>query len=71
MKIENMKEFAVLAETHNYLEAAEQLYISQATLSRHIKAMEEELGAALLIVPQDRSSLRLLVLCFFLMRRGN
>lgn len=54
MKFENMKEFAVLAETHNYLEAAEQLYISQATLSRHIKAMEEELGAALF----DRSTRR-------------
>jgi LysR family transcriptional activator of glutamate synthase operon len=47
MMIENFKEFLVLAEAGNYLEAAESLFISQATLSRHIRTMEEELGTSL------------------------
>ena len=37
MEIEYIKEFVVLAETENYLEAAESLFISQSTLSKHIK----------------------------------
>lgn len=41
------KEFAVLAETNNFWEASERLYINQSTLSKHIKAMEKELGAPL------------------------
>lgn len=47
MDFQNMREFVVLMETKNYLEAAEQLYISQATLSRHIIAMEREVGGKL------------------------
>lgn len=47
MKFENMKEFTVLAKTRNFLEAAEELYISQSTLSKHIKEMEQELGVIL------------------------
>lgn len=47
MKFESMKEFVVLAETLNYLEASERLYISQSSLSKHIKEMEQELGVAL------------------------
>lgn len=47
MKFELMKEFSVLAETRNYLEAAERLYTSQSTLSKHIKEMEQELGVTL------------------------
>ncbi len=41
------KEFAVLAETSNFWEASERLYINQSTLSKHIKAMEKELGVPL------------------------
>lgn len=52
MQFENMREFVVLTETRNYLEASERLYISQATLSRHIMAMEKELGERLF----DRST---------------
>ena len=33
----------MLAETCNYMEAADQLFISQSALSRHIKALEDEL----------------------------
>lgn len=48
MELNYLKEFTVLAQVGNYLEAADQLYISQSSLSRHIKAMEDELGATLL-----------------------
>lgn len=44
MTIEQMREFVVLAEERNYLVAADMLYSTQATLSRHIMAMEKELG---------------------------
>lgn len=47
MKFESMREFVVLAETRNYYEAAEQLFISEATLSRHIKDLECEIGTQL------------------------
>ena len=47
MEIEYIKEFVVLAETENYLEAAESLFISQSTLSKHIKIIEKELDVQL------------------------
>lgn len=47
MKFENMQEFLALVETRSYWAASEKLFISQAALSRHIKEMEYELGAAL------------------------
>ncbi len=43
--IRHIKEFAVLAEVQNYLAASELLFISQSSLSKHIKALEAELGA--------------------------
>lgn len=48
MKIEYMKEFIKLADSLNITATAEDLFISQSTLSRHIKAMENELGFKLL-----------------------
>ncbi len=48
MTLENMHEFIVLAEEHNYQIAADRLFTTQATLSRHIIALEEELGVQLL-----------------------
>jgi LysR family transcriptional regulator, transcription activator of glutamate synthase operon len=47
MEINYLKEFVVLAQTSNFLEAADILYSSQSTLSKHIKSMEAELGFAL------------------------
>lgn len=47
MQFENMREFLTLAETQNFLAAADKLYMAQSTLSRHIKSMEEALGAPL------------------------
>lgn len=49
MEIGYIREFVVLAETCNFLEAADYLFISQASLSKHIKNMEEELGVPLFI----------------------
>jgi LysR family transcriptional activator of glutamate synthase operon len=47
MEINYLKEFVVLAQTGNFLEAADILYSSQSTLSKHIKSMESELGVSL------------------------
>jgi LysR family transcriptional activator of glutamate synthase operon len=47
MDIDHLKEFVVLAQTGNFLEAADILYSSQSTLSKHIKSLEVELGVPL------------------------
>lgn len=47
MNTENLKEFIVLAETKNFWEASERLYMNQSTLSKHIKSLENDLGVAL------------------------
>ncbi|MCD8337124.1 MAG: LysR family transcriptional regulator [Lachnospiraceae bacterium] len=47
MNIEYFREFIVLADCSNYLEAAERLFIGQSTLSKHIMALEKELGVPL------------------------
>ena len=52
MDIRLMREFLILARTENYLEAAELLFVSQPTLSRHIMTLENELGVGLLFDKQ-------------------
>jgi LysR family transcriptional regulator, transcription activator of glutamate synthase operon len=47
MDINYFKEFVVLAQTGNFMEAADILYSSQSALSKHIKSMESELGVPL------------------------
>jgi LysR family transcriptional regulator, transcription activator of glutamate synthase operon len=47
MEINYMREFVVLAQTGNFMEAADILYSSQSTLSKHIKSLETELGVPL------------------------
>ncbi|MDY2626921.1 MAG: LysR family transcriptional regulator [Lachnospiraceae bacterium] len=47
MEISYIKEFVILAETQNYLEASDALFISQSSLSKHIKALEKDLGVSL------------------------
>lgn len=54
MDTERCKEFVVLAQTRNFLEASNQLFISQSSLSKHIKSLEKELGVVLF----DRSTRR-------------
>lgn len=44
-----MKEFLMLAQLKNYTDAAEEAFISQPTLSRHIKAIEDEVGMELFV----------------------
>lgn len=47
MDINYLKEFVVLAEIGNYMRAADALFISQSSLSKHIKALEKEMGLSL------------------------
>jgi LysR family transcriptional activator of glutamate synthase operon len=47
MEIGYLREFVVLAQTGNFLEAADILYSSQSALSKHIKSMELELSVPL------------------------
>jgi DNA-binding transcriptional LysR family regulator len=47
MEINYLREFVVLAETGNFMEAADILYSSQSSLSKHIKNIEKELGVPL------------------------
>lgn len=51
MDISRFGEFAILAQSRTFLDAAELLFMSQSTLSKHIMAMEHELGCKLI----DRS----------------
>lgn len=47
MTTENLYEFLILSKTLNYSKAAENLYISQSVLSKHIQQMEAELQTSL------------------------
>ena len=49
METSYVKDFVMLAECLNFSEAAERLFISQSSLSKHIRAMERELGTELFI----------------------
>lgn len=42
-----MREFLTLSELKNFNSASERLFLSQPTLSRHIKELEDELGVTL------------------------
>ena len=44
MKIELLREFVALAHYGSFRAASEKLFVSQPTLSNHIKALEQELG---------------------------
>lgn len=48
MELSLLREFIVLSQTLNYTKAAEVLHLTQPTLSKHIVAMEKELGCSLL-----------------------
>lgn len=47
MEINYIKEFVHLAEVGNFMTAADDLFISQSSLSKHIKSIESELGVQL------------------------
>ncbi len=60
MELNYLQDFVVLADTLQFQEAADQLYISQSALSKHIKAIEKEFGQDLL----DRSHRRVQLTAF-------
>lgn len=47
MTREYLREFITLADVGNFTDAADQLFLSQSTLSRHIRELEAELGVRL------------------------
>lgn len=47
MELNYIRHFVALAESGNYLETADALFMAQSSLSRHIKSLERELGAPL------------------------
>ncbi len=49
MDVNRLKEFIVLADCLNYSKAANQLYLTQPVLSRHIHDLEETFGAQLFV----------------------
>lgn len=49
MNIKYMREYIALVENLNFTNTANKLFISQPSLSRHIAAIEEEIGAKLLV----------------------
>lgn len=57
MEIRQLEYFLKLAKTGNYLAAAEALFISQSSLSKHILALENELGFQLF----DRSKRKIAI----------
>lgn len=57
MKLNVMREFLKLAETKNFSRTAEELYIAQSALSRHMAMLEEELRVQL--IKRTRNSFEL------------
>lgn len=49
MKIELLREFLLLSERLNFTRAAQKLHITQPVLSRHMKELEEHVGAPLFL----------------------
>ena len=49
MDLAYIREFVALASSLSFSETAEQMHISQSALSRHIQALEKELGEPLFI----------------------
>ena len=47
MKLSSLRNFLVITSCGSFTRAAEQLLISQPTLSRQIKELEQELGVSL------------------------
>ena len=47
METKYLAEFIALSETENFLQTSYDLYISQSSLSKHMKTLEEELGIQL------------------------
>ncbi|QOV19368.1 LysR family transcriptional regulator [Blautia liquoris] len=57
MKLNIMREFVRLSATRNYSKTADELYIAQSALSRHMSALEDELNVKL--IDRTRNSFEL------------
>lgn len=57
MELNYLKDFVVLAQIRHFQEAADVLFTSQSTLSKHIKSIESELGEELFIRSRKRTEL--------------
>ena len=57
MKFSIMREFVRLAAIRNYSKTAEELYMAQSALSRHMASLEEELNVKL--IDRTRNSFEL------------
>lgn len=57
MELNYLKDFVLLAEVQHFQNAADMLFISQSTLSKHIKSIEAELGQDLFIRSHKRTEL--------------
>ena len=57
MELNYLRDFVTLAQIRHFQEAADMLFISQSTLSKHIKSIESELGQELFIRSHKRSEL--------------
>lgn len=49
MEFKQLRSFAAVVRCGSFTKASEQLYLSQPTVSAHVQALEEELGACLLL----------------------
>lgn len=59
MNLQTMEYFSVLARERSFTRAAEALHITQQSLSGHIAAVEQELGAQLVVrFPPHRPAMR-------------
>ena len=57
MKLRLLRYFLIVAKEQSFTKAAEQLHITQPTLSRQMAAFEEELGVSLFIRKEKKISL--------------
>lgn len=57
MELQHLREFVTLERICNYTRAADALYTTEATLSRHIRALEKELGQPLFLRTTRRTEL--------------
>lgn len=49
MKIEHLREFCLLVEKRSFVQVAKACFVSQSALSKHIQALEQELGVTLFV----------------------
>ena len=57
MELKQLQSFCAVVEYRSFTKAAEKLYISQPTISTHIRQLEEELQTLLLIRTTKRAFL--------------